>query len=77
MKFAAKLNRSHLAVSVGSVILTLILVYVLGYLKTSEGYESPEALEAELNDLLAEMAKTPVLKGVKKLEESLQMKKKA
>lgn len=77
MKFAAKLNRSHLAVSIGSVILTLILMYVLGYLKTSEGYESPEALEAELNDLLAEMAKTPVLKGMKKLEESLQMEKKA
>tara|TARA_B110000444_G_scaffold204216_1_gene196961 strand:- start:745 stop:978 length:234 start_codon:yes stop_codon:yes gene_type:complete len=77
MKFAAKLNRSHLAVSVGSVILTLILMYVLGYLKTSEGYESPEALEAELNDLLAEMAKTPVLKGVEKLEKSVQVKKKA
>ena len=75
MKFAAKLNRSHLVVSAGSVILTLILVYVLGYLKTSEGYESPEALEAELNELLKEMAKTPVLKGMKKLEESVQVKK--
>ena len=65
MKFAAKLNRSQLAVSVGSVILTLILMYVLGYLKISEGYESPEALEAELNDLMKEMAKAPVLKGMK------------
>jgi len=53
----------------------LILMYVLGYLKTSEGYESPEALEAELNELLKEMAKTPVLKGMKKLEESVQVKK--
>jgi hypothetical protein len=34
-------------------------------LKTSEGYESPEALEAELNDLMKEMAKAPVLKGMK------------
>ena len=75
MKFASKLNRSHLVISIVSVVVTLVLMYVLGYLKFSEGYESPEALELELNELLKEMAKTPVLKGKKKLEESVQVKK--
>jgi preprotein translocase subunit SecF len=75
MKFASKLNRSHLVISIVSVVVTLVLMYVLGYLKFSEGYESPEALELELNELLKEMAKTPVLKGMKKLEESVQVKK--
>jgi hypothetical protein len=65
MKIASKLNRSHLIVSLGSMFFVVIVMYVLGYIKTREGYESPEVLEAELNDLLKEMSKSPVLKGMR------------
>lgn len=65
MKFASKLNRTHLVVSLGSMFFVVIVMYVLGYIKTKEGYESPEVLEAELNDLLKELSKSPVLKGMK------------
>ncbi len=71
MKFASKLNRSHLIVSLGSMFFVLVVMYVLGYIKTREGYESPEVLEAELNDLLKEMSKSPVLKGMKNDEEKM------
>lgn len=71
MKFASKLNRSHLVVSLGSMFFVLVVMYVLGYIKTREGYESPEVLEAELNDLLKEMSKSPVLKGMKSGEEKM------
>jgi len=71
MKFASKLNRSHLIVSLGSMFFVLVVMYVLGYIKTREGYESPEVLEAELNDLLKEMSKSPVLKGMKSGEEKM------
>ena len=71
MKFASKLNRSHLIVSIGSMFFVLVVMYVLGYIKTREGYESPEVLEAELNDLLKEMSKSPVLKGMKGGEEKM------
>jgi len=56
-----KLNRSHLIVSVGSMIFVMILLSVLGYLKFSEGYESPEALEDELKQLMDEMTASPVV----------------
>ena len=56
-----KLNRSHLIVSVGSMIFVVILLSVLGYLKFSEGYESPEALEDELKQLMDEMTASPVV----------------
>ena len=69
MKIASKLNRSHLVVSLGSMFFVVIVMYVLGYIKTKEGYESPEVLEDELNDLLKEMSKSPVLKGMKGGEE--------
>jgi len=71
MKFSSKLNRSHLIVSLGSMFFVLVVMYVLGYIKTREGYESPEVLEAELNDLLKEMSKSPVLKGMKSGEEKM------
>ena len=71
MKFASKLNRSHLVVSLGSMFFVLVVMYVLGYIKTREGYESPEVLEAELNDLLKEMSKSRVLKGMKGGEEKM------
>lgn len=61
MKLPMKLNRSHLIVSVGSMIFIMILLSVLGYLKFSEGYESPEALEDELKQLMSEMTASPVV----------------
>ncbi len=61
MKLSMKLNRSHLIVSVGSMIFVMILLSVLGYLKFSEGYESPEALEDELKQLMDEMSASPVV----------------
>ena len=61
MKLPMKLNRSHLIVSVGSMIFVMILLSVLGYLKFSEGYESPEALEDELKQLMDEMTSSPVV----------------
>lgn len=61
MKLPMKLNRSHLIVSVGSMIFVMILLSVLGYLKFSEGYESPEALEDELKQLMDEMTASPVV----------------
>lgn len=61
MKLPMKLNRSHLIVSVGSMIFVMILLSVLGYLKFSEGYESPEALEEELKQLMDEMTASPVV----------------
>jgi hypothetical protein len=61
MNLPMKLNRSHLIVSVGSMIFVMILLSVLGYLKFSEGYESPEALEDELKQLMSEMTASPVV----------------
>jgi hypothetical protein len=61
MKFPMKLNRSHVIVSLGSMVFIVILMSVLGYLKFSEGYESPEALEAELKQLMDEMTASPVV----------------
>lgn len=61
MKFPMKLNRSHVIVSLGSMVFIMILMSVLGYLKFSEGYESPEALEAELKQLMDEMTASPVV----------------
>ena len=61
MKFPMKLNRSHVIVSLGSMVFIMILMSVLGYLKFSEGYESPEALEAELKQLMADMTASPVV----------------
>lgn len=56
-----KLNRSHVIVSLGSMVFIVILMSVLGYLKFSEGYESPEALEDELKQLMADMTASPVV----------------
>jgi hypothetical protein len=56
-----KLNRSHVIVSLGSMVFIMILMSVLGYLKFSEGYESPEALEDELKQLMSEMTASPVV----------------
>ena len=61
MKFPMKLNRSHVIVSLGSMVFIVILMSVLGYLKFSEGYESPEALEDELKQLMADMTASPVV----------------
>lgn len=61
MKLPMKLNRSHLIVSVGSMIFVMIILSLLGYLKFSEGYESPEALEDELKQLMDEMTSSPVV----------------
>ena len=61
MKFPMKLNRSHVIVSLGSMVFIMILLSVLGYLKFSEGYESPEALEDELKQLMSEMTASPVV----------------
>ena len=64
MKIPMKLNRSHLIVSVGSMVFVMIVLSLLGYLKFSEGYESPEALEKELIQLMAEMVNSPVIQEV-------------
>ena len=64
MKIPMKLNRSHLIVSVGSMVFVMIVLSLLGYLKFSEGYESPEALEDELKELMNEMTATPVVQGL-------------
>lgn len=61
MKFPMKLNRSHVIISLGSMVFIMILLSVLGYLKFSEGYESPEALEDELKQLMNEMTTSPVV----------------
>ena len=64
MKIPMKLNRSHLIVSVGSMMFVMVVLSLLGYLKFSEGYESPEALEKELTQLMAEMVNSPVIHEV-------------
>jgi hypothetical protein len=64
MKIPMKLNRSHLIVSVGSMMFVMVVLSLLGYLKFSEGYESPEALEKELIQLMAEMVNSPVIQEV-------------
>lgn len=64
MKIPMKLNRSHLIVSVGSMVFVMVVLSLLGYLKFSEGYESPEALEDELKELMNEMTATPTVQGL-------------
>lgn len=59
-----KLNRSHLFVSIGSMLFVMVVLSLLGYLKFSEGYESPEALENELTQLMNEMVGSPIVQDV-------------
>lgn len=64
MNISMKLNRSHLFVSIGTMMFVMVFLSLLGYLKFSEGYESPQALENELTQLMNEMVGSPIVQDV-------------
>jgi hypothetical protein len=64
-KFATTIKglaKNRIVIFIAGVIVAMLIGMVLQ--KTTESYESPEQLEAELNALLQEISKAPELKSM-------------